>query len=348
MDRLTPSAIAYEVGVSVKDAERMLDRMVTEGALELDSDDDGNLFYFVPGLGTAGVFTHGTSAAHPAEAPQAPGRPTGQGGAWTAPPATGAGAAPGHPMPGSGGAYGAPSQGYGAPYQGSAGPYGGAPASGTQTFGAGAPPSPPPQGSAPANYGSAPPYATGSAPHGNAPYAPGYGQAPPSGYASGPAPGQHYGQPGYAPPTQGPYAAPPHGGQTSAAAPYGAPSYAHGQPAYGSQPGQPGQAGPYGAPGQHYPAAPNYRYGQNALVPVNQTPRSPMTASLLSAFFPGAGQLYNGQVGKGLFFFFSTIFLLAAQPFAMVPWLWGIVDAYSTSRRSNEQAYSPKLLPHQS
>ncbi len=72
VDRLTPAAVSQEFNLTVRDAEKALDRMVTEGKLELDSDDEGNLFYFVPGLGTAGVFTQGTAAANPAEPPKPP------------------------------------------------------------------------------------------------------------------------------------------------------------------------------------------------------------------------------------------------------------------------------------
>ena len=308
LDRVTPSAMAYEFGASVKDAERMLDRMVTTGALELDSDDDGNLFYFVPGLGTAGVFTHGTSAAHPAEPPQPPPQSAPQPYPQSSPNAPNAGAQ------GWGGAatgYGAPPQSTPAsPYGGSPGPYGQAPPQG----GYGAPPQPPPQHGAPNPYGA--PYgqtAASAAPNA----APGYGQAPSYGQA-----------PGYGGQPPGAYGNP-------GAPPYGPPPGSHGSSVY------PGQPGPYG--GQPSP----YTYGQNALVHTNSVARSPLVASMLSAFFPGAGQLYNGQVGKGLFFFFSTVFLFTNPAFMLVPYFWSVVDSYSTRRRMNDEAYAQNMLPYQ-
>lgn len=299
VDRLTPSTVANEFGLSVKDAEKALDRMVTEGTLELDSDDEGNLFYFVPGLGTAGVFTQGTSAANPSEPPQPP---AGGPAPWTPP----SGAGP----------YGAPQQpqqptGYGSPY---------------------GPPQQP-------GYAPPGPHASGYAPQ---------GQQPP-----GPPPGTPYGTPPQSPGNR--YQAPVHNPYASQAAPYGPPQ----QPGYApphtgyapTQSGQPtGYGQPYGQPNpyQQQPyGTPGYApYGQGALVPTGgTTARSPAAASLLSAFFPGAGQLYNGQVGKGLFFFFSTVMLMSLGPVAFIPWLWGVADAYSTTRRSNQQPYG--LLPHQ-
>jgi hypothetical protein len=45
---LTPVHVAYYVGCSIADARRHLDRMVADGALELDSDDEGHLLYRYP------------------------------------------------------------------------------------------------------------------------------------------------------------------------------------------------------------------------------------------------------------------------------------------------------------
>lgn len=280
VSRLTPSAVAYQVRVSVKDAERMLDKMVTTAQLELDSDDDGNLFYFVPGLGTPGVFTSGTAAANPIDPPKPP-----------------------EPGPGS-------------PYA----PYGQNPAGGGQ-YGQpyGQPPTAAPQPS---------PYPGSSAP-----------------------PQQHYGQPYGQPPTS----APPYGGTAAAyrpppnAAPY------PGGPQFGQPYGQNGPPPQYG--GQAYPSPPQYgqpmnsygqpyNYGQNALVPQGTMgPKSPAASALLSAMIPGAGQLYNGQVGKGLAFFFISLLMVATPPMLFVPWMWGIIDAYNTTRRQNLQQHYGLLNP---
>ena len=54
--------------------------------------------------------------------------------------------------------------------------------------------------------------------------------------------------------------------------------------------------------------------------------REPALAAVLSAVLPGAGQVYNGQLFKGLFVF-GTFWLV-------IPWLFGILDAYVTASRS--------------
>ncbi|MFT6629333.1 MAG: hypothetical protein ACJA1R_002607, partial [Flavobacteriales bacterium] len=175
IDRLTPAAVSQAVGLNLKDAERGLDRMVTTGGLELDSDDDGNLFYFVPGLGTAGVFTQGLPSTYQTEAP-------------------GSSPASDYP-PNPSNPYGQPSGGPGGPTQG----YGSGgnqawnappPASG---YGGGNPYAAPPQsyGQAPPNTGYAATAAYG-APTGPPPAGGGY-NAPPNSYAPGGPPPNPYG-----------------------------------------------------------------------------------------------------------------------------------------------------------
>jgi len=53
--------------------------------------------------------------------------------------------------------------------------------------------------------------------------------------------------------------------------------------------------------------------------------REPALAAILSAVLPGSGQVYNGQFFKGLFVF-CTCWLV-------IPWLFGILDAYVTASR---------------
>ena len=55
--------------------------------------------------------------------------------------------------------------------------------------------------------------------------------------------------------------------------------------------------------------------------------RDPAIASIFGVVLPGAGQVYNGQFFKGLFVF-ATCWLV-------VPWLFGILDAYITAKRSH-------------
>ncbi|MEI8350020.1 MAG: hypothetical protein WCI77_07690 [Candidatus Omnitrophota bacterium] len=55
--------------------------------------------------------------------------------------------------------------------------------------------------------------------------------------------------------------------------------------------------------------------------------RNPAIAALLSFIIAGAGQIYNGQIGKGI-----LIFLTA---WLVIPWIYGIFDAYNTAKRIN-------------
>lgn len=46
--RITTASVAYYLGIPSREANRMLNVLLEEGALELDSDENGNLFYRVP------------------------------------------------------------------------------------------------------------------------------------------------------------------------------------------------------------------------------------------------------------------------------------------------------------
>lgn len=69
--------------------------------------------------------------------------------------------------------------------------------------------------------------------------------------------------------------------------------------------------------------------------------KNPGLAVLGSFFFPGLGQLINGEVGKGVGFFLFwvvSIFLIVVFIGVItVPlvWVWSMVDAYSSARRWN-------------
>lgn len=71
-------------------------------------------------------------------------------------------------------------------------------------------------------------------------------------------------------------------------------------------------------------------------------------AVVLSFFWMGLGQLYNGQIGKGIllmflepvliiFGFFTLIFLIGFPILlgAFVLWVWNLYDAYNTAERLN-------------
>ena len=76
-----------------------------------------------------------------------------------------------------------------------------------------------------------------------------------------------------------------------------------------------------------------------------QTPaqiKNPGIAALLSFFISGAGQIYNGQVGTGIFCFICVTVLFFAgfvypliMVIALVLWIFLIYDAYTTAQRIN-------------
>ncbi|WP_156629488.1 GYF domain-containing protein [Methylobacterium sp. Leaf85] len=62
--------------------------------------------------------------------------------------------------------------------------------------------------------------------------------------------------------------------------------------------------------------------------------KSPGVALLLSILICGAGQMYNGQVGKGILMFFACVFLWLI----FLGWIisiWSLIDAYQTAKRMN-------------
>ena len=73
-------------------------------------------------------------------------------------------------------------------------------------------------------------------------------------------------------------------------------------------------------------------------------------AAILSFFWCGAGQIYNGEIGKGIAFmvcfFFSCFLVLFAIGFFTTPILWivGIYDAYKTAERLNLPQGGPALI----
>lgn len=59
-----------------------------------------------------------------------------------------------------------------------------------------------------------------------------------------------------------------------------------------------------------------------------KTKKSPILATVLSFTIGGLGQVYNGQVGKGILIFFTS--------WLIMPWIYGIIDAYRTANKINE------------
>lgn len=73
----------------------------------------------------------------------------------------------------------------------------------------------------------------------------------------------------------------------------------------------------------------------------NQVLKNPGIAAVASFLFTGLGQVYNGQIGKGIIFIFIQIInaflMLVVIGFLTFPlfWIYGIYDAYNTAEKIN-------------
>ena len=71
--------------------------------------------------------------------------------------------------------------------------------------------------------------------------------------------------------------------------------------------------------------------------------KNPSVATILSFFFMGLGQFYNGQIGKGIIFIIlygiSCLLMFVIIGFITTPilWIWGMVDASISAKKVNEQ-----------
>ena len=100
-------------------------------------------------------------------------------------------------------------------------------------------------------------------------------------------------------------------------------------------------------PAHDYP----YEHPQQVPAPVFQTDRkNPGVAAVLSFFWAGLGQIYNGQIMKGLGFMvlyaFSVLLIFVMIGFILVPtvWIFGIWDAYDTAKQYNERQLQNEKL----
>ncbi|WP_075617238.1 hypothetical protein [Paenisporosarcina indica] len=73
--------------------------------------------------------------------------------------------------------------------------------------------------------------------------------------------------------------------------------------------------------------------------------KNPGIAAVLSFFWTGVGQIYNGQIIKGLLLIGLQI-LNSALMFVLIGfitfplvWIWGIYDAYKVADRMNRGSY---------
>ena len=70
---------------------------------------------------------------------------------------------------------------------------------------------------------------------------------------------------------------------------------------------------------------------------VAHPPKNPTLALVLSFFFSGLGQIYNGDTLKGVAIYFGTLsgaFLFIVP--GIIVWIYGIYDAYTTAKKMNE------------
>lgn len=71
------------------------------------------------------------------------------------------------------------------------------------------------------------------------------------------------------------------------------------------------------------------------------TLKSPGIAAVLSFFITGLGQIYNGQILKGLLLMgiqvinFLLMFLIIGFITYPIVWIYGIYDGYKTAERMN-------------
>ncbi|MDV0443492.1 DUF5683 domain-containing protein [Methanorbis rubei] len=71
--------------------------------------------------------------------------------------------------------------------------------------------------------------------------------------------------------------------------------------------------------------------------------KSPFLALILSFFIPGLGQVYNGQILKGIGYFILTVILAFLSVITLgllfivyfIWWIWNIYDAYHTAVKIN-------------
>jgi TM2 domain-containing membrane protein YozV len=69
--------------------------------------------------------------------------------------------------------------------------------------------------------------------------------------------------------------------------------------------------------------------------------KNPGVAAVLSFFFMGLGQFYNGQFAKGFLFLIlygvsiGLMFVVIGFITTPILWIWGMVDAYKRAEASN-------------
>lgn len=96
------------------------------------------------------------------------------------------------------------------------------------------------------------------------------------------------------------------------------------------------------------PASPSIAPASTPRAVRDQPLKSPGTAAVLSCFWFGLGQIYNGQLGKGLLLMllgFPLAIFVVVISFGLlffVPlllWIYGVVDAYRTAENINRASW---------
>ena len=96
-------------------------------------------------------------------------------------------------------------------------------------------------------------------------------------------------------------------------------------------------------PGPGYAAA-----GVQGVVVV-KSHKDPGIAAVLSFFYCGLGQIYNGEIGKGVlllvvyFVSLMSIFFVVGLITTPILWLYGMFDAYKTAERLNTAGATMRL-----
>lgn len=65
--------------------------------------------------------------------------------------------------------------------------------------------------------------------------------------------------------------------------------------------------------------------------------KNPTVAALLSVLLAGAGQIYNGEVGKGILFFILAVVLIKVVVWwvSLIFWIYVVYDALHTAKKIN-------------
>lgn len=75
-----------------------------------------------------------------------------------------------------------------------------------------------------------------------------------------------------------------------------------------------------------------------------QPQKNPGVAAVLSAIWTGLGQIYNGQIGKGILFMIiqgiNAALCFVVIGFITLPlfWAYGLYDAYKTAEKHNNSS----------